>query len=45
MRVARRCQLVDREHPSLSITRQCALLGVSRSGVYYRPSDPYSWRH
>ena len=35
MRVARWRQLVDREHPSLSITRQCALLGVSRSGVYY----------
>ena len=39
MRVARRRQLVDREHPSLSITRQCALLGVSRSGVYYRPRE------
>ena len=39
MRVARWRQLVDREHPSLSITRQCALLGVSRSGVYYRPRE------
>ena len=37
MSLARRRQLVDREHPSLSIARQCALLGVSRSGLYYRP--------
>ena len=37
MSLARRRQLVDGEHPSLSITRQCALLGVSRSGLYYRP--------
>ena len=28
---------VDREHPSLSLVRQCALLGVSRSSLYYRP--------
>ena len=39
MRVVRRRKLVDREDPSLSITRQCALLGVSRSGVYYRPRE------
>ena len=25
--------MVDREHPSLSIVRQCALLGVSRSSL------------
>ena len=29
--------MVDREHPSLSLVRQCALLGVSRSSLYYRP--------
>jgi len=29
--------LVDREHPEISIRRQCELLGVNRSGVYYRP--------
>ena len=29
--------MVDREHPSLSVARQCVLLGVSRSGLYYRP--------
>lgn len=28
--------MIDRGHPPLSIVRQCALLGVSRSGVYYR---------
>ena len=27
---------VDRQHPSLSVVRQCALLGVSRSSLYYR---------
>ena len=31
------CPLVDRQHPSLSLVRQCALLGVSRSSLYYRP--------
>ncbi len=29
--------MVDREHPSLSLVRQCALLGVSRSSLYYHP--------
>ena len=37
MSPARRRQMVDREHPSLSLVRQCALLGVSRSSLYYRP--------
>ena len=32
-----RREMVDREHPSLPIVRQCALLGVSRSSIYYRP--------
>jgi putative transposase len=27
---------LDRDHPTLSIRRQCALLGVARSGVYRR---------
>ena len=38
MSPAQRRQLVDREHPSLSLSlvRQCVLLGVSRSGLYYR---------
>jgi putative transposase len=28
---------VDRQHPSLSVVRQCALLSISRSSVYYQP--------
>ena len=36
MSLAQRRKMVDREHPSLSMTRQCALLGVSRSGLYCR---------
>jgi putative transposase len=30
--------MVDREHPELSLVRQCFLLGVSRSSLYYRPA-------
>ena len=30
-------EMVDREIPSLSLVRQCALLGVSRSSLKYRP--------
>ena len=37
MNPARRREMVDREHPSLPIAGQCALLGVSRSSLYYRP--------
>ena len=33
---AERQQMVDRDD-ALSISRQCALLGISRSSVYYRP--------
>ena len=40
MSPARRRQMVDREHPSLSLVRQCALLGVSRSGICYQPGLP-----
>ena len=29
--------MVDREHSSLSLSRQCRLLGVCRSTLYYRP--------
>jgi putative transposase len=32
----RRREMVDREHQSLSTVRQCALLGISRAGLYYR---------
>ena len=37
MNPSRRREMVDREHPSLSIVGQCALLGVSRSSIYYHP--------
>jgi putative transposase len=30
-------QLIEEEHPQLSVRRQCALLGLSRSSLYYRP--------
>ena len=39
MTPAKRRELVDRQHGSLSIVRQCALLGVSRSSLYYRPRE------
>ena len=32
-----RLGIIDREHPGLSLVRQCALLGLSRSSLYYRP--------
>ena len=36
----RRLEMVDCRHSALSTARQCILLGISRSGVYYRPRDP-----
>ena len=36
----RRREMVDCEHRGLSTVRQCALLGISRSSVYYRPRAP-----
>ena len=29
--------MLDRRHPSLSVVRQCKLLDISRSGLYYQP--------
>ena len=29
--------MVNRRHPSLSVARQCRLLDLSRSGLYYQP--------
>ena len=40
MSLAQRRGMVDREHLLLSIARQCALLGVARSSLYYRPREP-----
>ena len=37
MSPVRRRELVDRKHPNMPIERQCALLRVSRSSLYYRP--------
>ena len=37
MSPGRRREMLDREHPKLPIVRQCALLRVSRSSLYYRP--------
>ncbi len=37
MSVEQRREVVDRRHPSLSIVRQCRLLDISRSGLYYQP--------
>jgi putative transposase len=28
---------IDRSHPELSVRRQCALLGIHRSQLYYEP--------
>ncbi len=36
----RRREIVERDHPALSTTRQCVLLGISRSSLYYRPRGP-----
>ena len=29
--------MVDKKHPEISVGRQCALLGISRSAYYYKP--------
>ena len=39
MSLAQRRGMVGREHLLLSIARQCALLGVARSSLYYRPRE------
>jgi putative transposase len=30
--------MIDSDHASLSVARQCELVGIIRSGFYYRPS-------
>ena len=37
MSLERRRQLIEPDHPSLSIVRQCQLVSISRSGFYHRP--------
>ena len=39
MSPAKQRELVDRQHQTLSIVQQCALLGVGRSSLYYRPKE------
>ena len=39
MSPAERRELVDRQLRSLSIARQCQLMGVSHSSLYYRPKE------
>ncbi len=34
---SQRLGMINREHPALSLVRQCSLLGISRSSLYYRP--------
>ena len=36
MSVEQRRAVVDRRHPSLSVVRQCKLLDISRSSLYYK---------
>ena len=38
MSLERRRQMIEPEHPHLSIVRQCELVSISRSGFYYRPA-------
>jgi putative transposase len=38
MSLERRRQMIEPEHPQLSIVRQCELVSISRSGFYYRPA-------
>jgi putative transposase len=37
MSIERRRQMIEPEHPRLSVVRQCQLVSISRSGFYYRP--------
>jgi putative transposase len=39
MSVEQRRAVVDRRHRSLSVVRQCKLLDISRSGLYYQPME------
>src|SRR5271157_2301982 len=38
MSASNRRAKLDRDHPDLSVRRQCAMLGVARSGVYRKPA-------
>ena len=36
---SQRRAMIDREEPKLSLVRQCGLLGMSRSSLYYLPTE------
>ena len=36
---SQRRAMIDREEPKLSLVRQCPLLGISRSSLYYLPTE------
>ena len=38
MSLERRRQMIEPEHPRLSVVRQCELVSISRSGLYHRPA-------
>ena len=38
MSASNRRAKLDRDHPDLSVRRQCAMLGVARSSVYRKPA-------
>jgi putative transposase len=38
MSLDRRRQMIEPEHPQLSVVRQCDLVSISRSGFYHRPA-------
>jgi putative transposase len=38
MSLERRRQMIEPEHPQLSVVRQCELVSISRSGFYHRPT-------
>ena len=40
MSLKQRQGLIDRDHPRLSLVRQCALLDISRAWWYYQPTTP-----
>jgi len=44
MEVKQRQGVVDKHHPELSISRQCKLLSINRSSLYYQPqSSHFDW--
>jgi len=38
MSLERRRQMIEPEHPEVSVVRQCELVSISRSGFYHRPT-------